>query len=109
MSRTTTMLLRNHCRNSCQEHDFSSGEKHFLLVGGRRNRQFLVAKLFHSLSSIHCVDRARARARERERERRGTLRVSERTRVESAERILELAMKWTEWVELAEICLEFGF
>jgi hypothetical protein len=69
--RTTTMLLRNHCRNICLEHDFSSGEKHFLLVGGRRNRQFLIAKLFHSLSIIHCVDRARARewVRERERER----------------------------------------
>jgi hypothetical protein len=49
---------------------------------------------------VHCVDRARARE---------TSRASERTRVELAERMVELAMEWTEWVELAEICLEFGF
>jgi ABC-type branched-subunit amino acid transport system ATPase component len=89
------MLLRNNCRNSCLEHDFSSREKQFLLVGGRRNRQFLVAKLFHSLSIIHCVDRARARA-------------SEQTRVELAERMVELAMEWTEWVELAERMVELA-
>jgi hypothetical protein len=53
---------------------------------------------------VHCVDLARARARERE-----TSRASDRTRVELAERKVELAMEWTEWVELAEICLEFGF
>jgi hypothetical protein len=37
------------------------------------------------------------------------MRARERAVVELAERMVELAMEWTEWAELAEICLEFGF
>jgi hypothetical protein len=88
---TTTMLIRNHCRNSCLQHDFSYRKKTFLAYGWSKK------------SSTG----GRSRARESRERRRA--RASERASVESAERTVELAIEWAEWVELAEICLEFGF
>jgi len=88
---TTTMLIRNHCRNSCLQHDFSYRTKTFLAYGWSKK------------SSTG----GRSRARESRERRRA--RASERASVELVERTVELAIERTEWVELAEICLEFGF